>query len=661
MNPTFIITSPNPQFTEMALSVSEEFQFKAVIIEAVLEEAVQEILAACRAHDVSAIISRGGTAHMIRERLDIPVLVAEASDFDILTSLLDAAAVSEEIAYVLSADYSIDELSWVTERFKIKMRPYPFKDGPELTAAIVQAKSDGYKVVVSGSDSARRICREHDLPCFLVNTSRRTMVELVRRARLIREVRDREIAHNQRLQTTFNLVPEGVFFLDEKDRVSLVNERGLELLELAEAGEIVGRPLSRFIDNPAFETLIRGRRRHSGRVLDFSGKTMLLHSAPVYVQNDYLGTVLSLQRASEVEKLEHRVRREVHSSGLTAKTTFKELESVARAPAMVACLARARQYAVTNGTILITGESGVGKELMAQSIHNGSDRRGQAFVPINCAALPLTLLESELFGYEEGAFTGAKRGGKPGYFELAHGGTLFLDELGLLPLHVQMQLLRVLQSKEVLRVGGRKMIPVDVRVVAATNSDLSKAVAEGSFRQDLYYRLNVLSVEIPALRRRPEDIALLAASYLPKFARENNKNVADLSPELLRALRRHDWPGNVRELLNYLMRLVVSSSGPVLTLDDLAASDIRLDGSDMPEKSELAAVPTLEKAGRAEALDEGLIHLTPGSLEAMENEIIRWHMRRYKGNRQKVCQELGLSRTTLWKKLKQMGLEASWG
>ena len=657
MNPTFIITSPNPQFTAMALSVSEEFQFQAVIIEAILEEAVEQILDACRAHEVSAIISRGGTAHMIRERLDIPVLVAEASDFDILTALLDASAISEDVAYVLSADYSIDELSWVTERFKIKMRPYPFKDGTELAEAIARAKADGYKVVVSGSDSARQICEEHDLPCVLVNTSRRTMAELVRRAMLIREVRDREMEHRKQLQTTFNLVPEGVFYLDAEDRISLVNERGLKLLELADDGEIIGRPLTRFLDNPGLEAVIRGRRRHAGRVLDFSGKTMLLHSAPIFVQSHYLGTVLSLQRASEVEKLEHRVRREVHSSGLQAKATFKELESVARAPGMLACLARARQYAVTSGTILITGESGVGKELMAQSIHNASDRRSLAFVPINCAALPLTLLESELFGYEEGAFTGAKRGGKPGYFELAHGGTLFLDELGLLPLHVQMQLLRVLQSKEVLRVGGRKMIPVDVRVVAATNSDLTKAVAGGSFRQDLYYRLNVLSVEIPPLRRRPEDIAPLAASYLPRLGRENGRNVTGLSPELLRVFQKHDWPGNVRELLNYLMRLVVSSAGPVLTPADLTLSDIRLG----PAEDDPQSPPERAAEPQAGPRDEELIHLSPGPLEEMEAEIIRWQMRRHKGNRLAVCRELGLSRTTLWKKLKQMGLEPSWG
>lgn len=661
MEPTLIITSPNSQFTDMARSVSEELRFKAIIIEAVLDQAVELILAACRQHEVSGVISRGGTANMIRQALDIPVLVAEANDFDILTALLDAAEVSPKIAYVLSADYAIEELAWVAERFKINMQPYVFRNVEELEKAVVQARRDGCRVVVSGSDNARRACDQYGLPCFLVNTSRRTMVELVRRAMLIAEVRDREIANRKKLSITLDLVPESVFFLDSDDRVSLVNHHGLDLLELKGEGEIVGRLFADFIDNPAFLKTLVERQPHSGRVTEFAGKTLLSHSAPVFVQKKYLGMVLSLQRASEVERLEHRVRREAHSAGLTAESTFTDMEKVAASPAMRACLKRARQFAASEGTILITGESGTGKELLVQSIHNGSTRRDQAFVAINCAALPLTLLESELFGYEEGSFTGARRGGKPGYFELAHGGTLFLDELGLLPLHVQMQLLRVLQSRQVLRVGGRKMIPVDVRVVAATNADLAALVADGTFRQDLYYRINVLHLAIPPLRERPEDIPLLAGLYLPRFSRENGRDISGLSPALVRLFQAHSWPGNVREFLNYLMRLVISAPGPVLAAEDLEHSDIRLGGVSRSVSAPGPTATLTVEPGDMEEGGTGTIRLRPGSLESLEEEIIRWSMIRHNGSRQEVCAELGLSRTTLWKKLKKMGMEASWG
>lgn len=537
MKSTFIITSPNSQFSKMAKSVSEELEFEAIIIEAILEEAVERCLELCRDNNIAAIISRGGTAAMLKNQVSAPVLVAEASDFDILVALLEAAEYSKKVAYILSADYSLDELAWVAGRFKIIMQPYIFRNSVELKAAIAQAKADGHRVLMSGSDKARAICAKEGLTCVLVGASRRTMLELVR-------------------------------------------------------------------------------------------------------------------RAADLEKLEQRLRREAHSTGMAAHTTFKDMNLSAWSPAMRACLNRARQFAATESTVLITGESGVGKELMAESLHNGSRRRSQPFVAINCAALPLTLLESELFGYEEGAFTGARRGGKPGYFELAHGGTLFLDELGLLPLHVQMQLLRVLQSRQVLRVGGRKMIPVDVRVVAATNADLGTAVADGSFRQDLYYRINVLHIAIPPLRQRQEDIPLLISRYLPKYAHENGRVITGMDEELLAAFCAHQWPGNVRELLNYLMRLTISGQGPVLTESDLERCGIFL-------KTCAQTTASLEQ-NPAAIYNGSMIQLKPGSMESMEQDIIRHFMRRYGGKRNRVCEELGLSRSTLWKKLKEMGLEANW-
>ena len=652
MEPTFIITSPNSQFTQMVREISEEFHFKPVIVEAVLNEAVDRILEICRDHDVFAVISRGGTANMIKEVMDVPVLVAEANDFDILTSLLDATEVSSEIAYVLSSDYSIDDLSWVVERFKIDMRPYFFKTVDELSESILLARREGRGVVVSGSDKAYSISRHYGLPCILVNTGRRTMEELIRRALLIGEVRDREVRHRQQLSTSLNLVIERVFFLDADDRVSLVNDQGLELLGQIDESKVIGQHLWQY--GEGLESIIKARRHKSAQVVTFRGKTMLLHSAPVFAKEKFLGTVISLTSALEVERMEHRVRREAHSSGMVADTGFDDMEGVAAAPSMRACLARARNFAASNGTILITGESGVGKDLLAQSIHNGSNRRHQAFVAINCAALPLTLLESELFGYEEGAFTGAKRGGKPGYFELAHGGTLFLDELGLLPVHVQMQLLRVLQSKQVLRVGGRKMIPVDVRVLAATNADLAASVRDGTFRQDLYYRVNVLHVDIPPLRKRPEDVPLLAARYLPVLNRENGRSISGISPELMAAFQNYDWPGNVRELMNYLMRLVVSSPGPQLRLEDLEASGIDLSHVEtVGGPVEIRPGHDYQYNGHVED-GAGYLKLRPGDMESMEGEIIRWHMAKYKGNRAKVCEDLGISRTTLWKKLKDL-------
>ncbi|MCP4621950.1 MAG: AAA domain-containing protein, partial [bacterium] len=219
--------------------------------------------------------------------------------------------------------------------------------------------------------------------------------------------------------------------------------------------------------------------------------------------------------------------------------------------------------------VLITGDSGTGKELFAQAIHHASPRKLYPFVRINCSAIPKDLLESELFGYEQGAFTGAKSEGKPGKFEIANQGTVFLDEIGDLPLEMQPKLLRVVEEKEFERVGGTRVIRSDFRVIAATNQNLEKMLHEGRFRKDLFYRLNVIPLHIPALRERRDDITLLARHFMKQMAHEAALNEVEMGPEARKALRRHDWPGNVRELLNVLERTLSSIEGNHIRLSDL--------------------------------------------------------------------------------------------
>jgi transcriptional regulator with PAS, ATPase and Fis domain len=309
---------------------------------------------------------------------------------------------------------------------------------------------------------------------------------------------------------------------------------------------------------------------------------------------------------------------------------------------MKECIEKALQYAYTDSTILIIGESGTGKEMFAQSIHNASSRNNQPFVAINCAALSQNLIESELFGYEEGAFTGAKVGGKPGYFELAHNGTLFLDELGLLPLNVQVQLLRVIQERQVLRIGGTKLIPINIRIIAATNSNLLSAVEKGTFRHDLYYRINVLNISIPPLRQRIDDIPLLVQHYLTLYNAQYNKSIKSFSDNFIKSFQKHDWKGNVRELMNYLMRIVILSESECLTEEDIIKSEIKLSFNNKTEKKVSHIIS-----------DKDNINLLPDTLKSMENEIIQWYIKKYNGNKSMVCDALNISRTTLWKKLKE--------
>jgi len=306
---------------------------------------------------------------------------------------------------------------------------------------------------------------------------------------------------------------------------------------------------------------------------------------------------------------------------------------VARSPKMQEVLATVERVAATNSTVLVGGESGVGKDLIAHLIHQRSRRASGPFIKINSTAIPENLLESELFGYEKGAFTGATTS-KPGKFELADKGTLFLDEIGDVPPGTQVKLLRVLQERSFERLGGTRTLKVDVRLIAATNRDLRAALEEGTFREDLYYRLNVVPIDIPPLRDHKEDIPDLVNLFIERFARAAGKSIGGISPDALAALTAFHWPGNVRELENIIERAVALSSGGILQV-----SDIHLDTSRSKAPSDSRAL-----------LPEGM------TLEQWEDEMIREALRRANGNKSQAARLLGLSRNALRYRLSKIGI-----
>ncbi|MGH9650677.1 MAG: sigma-54 interaction domain-containing protein, partial [Terriglobales bacterium] len=294
--------------------------------------------------------------------------------------------------------------------------------------------------------------------------------------------------------------------------------------------------------------------------------------------------------------------------------------------------------APTSSTILITGESGTGKELVARAIHACSPRADRPFVSVNCGAFPETLLESELFGYMKGAFTGAA-GNKKGLFESADSGTIFLDEIAEMTMTMQVKLLRVLQERKVRPLGSNEEVKVDVRVIAATNKDLQQRVREGAFREDVYYRISVIPIELPPLRDRREDIPLLAMNFLRKFARAMNRPIHKIDEEAMKALERYDWPGNVRELENAIERAVVLCKGHLIDVDDL------------PPKLVSAAQSTLDP-------DDLENRSLREAMEEPEKRILETALRANGWNRQLTAEKLGINRTTLYKKMKRYGLEA---
>jgi DNA-binding NtrC family response regulator len=309
---------------------------------------------------------------------------------------------------------------------------------------------------------------------------------------------------------------------------------------------------------------------------------------------------------------------------------------IAHSDKMQAVLGLVERVAPSNSTVLLGGESGVGKDLIARAIHEHSRRAGGPFIKINSTAIPENLLESELFGYEKGAFSGAV-GSKPGKFELADKGTLFLDEIGDVPAAIQVKLLRVLQEREFERLGGTKTLKVDVRLIAATNRDLRAALEEGTFREDLYYRLNVVAIDIPPLRDHKDDIPALANFFLEKFSRESGKVLNGITPAAMKTLIDHYWPGNVRELQNVIERAVTLSAGITL-----GADDIHLDKPRQRAASESAEAAT--------ALPEGM------TLEQWEDEMIHEALRKAGGNKSQAARALGLSRNALRYRLSKLGV-----
>ncbi len=339
------------------------------------------------------------------------------------------------------------------------------------------------------------------------------------------------------------------------------------------------------------------------------------------IQLDELKVVL--RRAFHVSQLEHEQREMRHR---LSGDTFEGM--IGTSPKMQDVFSTIRKVATTDAPVLIRGESGTGKELVARAIHRLSLRESKHFIPINCSAIPENLIESELFGHEKGTFTGAHAQRK-GRFEMAEGGTLFLDEIGDLPLTLQVKLLRFLQEKTIERVGGREQIEVDTRVLAATNRDLEEAMKNATFRDDLYYRLSVINISLPALRERDADVVLLAKTFLDRYTSETRKKIKGFSSEAIEAIESYSWPGNVRELENRIKRAVIMSEGKKITLEDL----------------EMKAV-----AGKREGL------VLKDAREILEKGLILKAIARNENNLTKAASELGISRPTLYDLMEKLGI-----
>ena len=458
-----------------------------------------------------------------------------------------------------------------------------------------------------------------------------------------------EITNLKEVQTMLEAIihssDDAISVVDEEGKGILINPAYTRITGLSQE-EVIGMPATADISEGESIHLkvlqtrraIRGTRMRVGP----KRKEVIVNVAPIIVNNKLKGSVGVIHDMSEIQSLTQeldRARRIIRT--LEAKYMFEDI--IGDSEEMMIAIEQAKLGAKTPATVLLRGESGTGKELFAHAIHNASDRKFNKFLRVNCAALSENLLESELFGYEEGAFSGAKRGGKRGLFEEANNGSIFLDEIGELSANTQAKLLRVLQENEIVRVGGTKSIQINVRVIAATNVNLEKGIADGSFREDLYYRLNRMPIQIPPLRQRKSDIPLISEALITKINQDYGRNVEGITDSAMNKLMNYHWPGNVRELENVLGRAIIFMN----------YSEVKIDGKHLPQLENTAKNVVDVKVTAIPGAEEDLAT----QVEQYEKNIIQRVLEQNNGNKTATAKALNVSVRNLYYKIEKYNIE----
>lgn len=448
------------------------------------------------------------------------------------------------------------------------------------------------------------------------------------------------------IRTLIEVSPDAITIVNASGEVVYWSKQA-EVIYGIQSKKIKGKNISEFFekeDTKLFEILETKEPVFSVYHQPRPDKHVLISSSPIFDKNGKLIGAISIdQDITSIVRLNEKLtltttqlqklRQQYNVQGkIGPLSDIKGNSSAIRKTKEMAL-----KVAKTDATVLVQGESGVGKELFSQGIHEASLRKYQPFIPVNCGAIPEALFESEFFGYEKGSFTGASKEGKPGKVEMANGGTLFLDEIGMLPLDMQVKLLRVLQESEVYRIGGNKPINIDIRVISATNSDLKSMVEQGLFREDLYYRLNVVTLNIPPLRERTEDISILVRSFIKEFAAKYDKTKPSLSECAMATFMNYHWPGNIRELKNIVERMMIFTDKEIISAEDLIH----------------IFLPDAKNERPKDEKRKKLSH----QMAQLEKEKIELALKKTYGNKSAAARKLGISRVTLYKKIKDYNIQ----
>jgi transcriptional regulator with PAS, ATPase and Fis domain len=636
--PEICLGAPSPQLVENVRRVCARKGIGEIgLFVAVLDEALP-VGRLLQERGAKILLSRKGTADVLDKNMDIQVVKINTTMNDYLRHI-DLMKKHKGRIGIVEYYTFMPELKKLCRYIGINDALLYSYDGMENYERVVQEAVSGEATILLGGGALLPVvAKQMNVPHTVVENTEESIEHALDVAMQLLHVRHEEEKKriyyrlmSERYSTVLRLTHDAVLAIDGTGIVTVANPVALSILRRKE-DECVGRHIDSIFPQLEFRRLAVRQKMEMDKVVEREHKYLSVNLMPILVEGNFQGAVCTFQSVKEIQEKEQKIRMQLQQKGHVAKYDFDDI--IGKSPAIMRAKEIAASYARADSNVLILGETGVGKELFAQSIHKNSPRCKGPFVAINCASLGKELLESQLFGYEEGAFTGAVRGGRAGLFEVAHGGTLFLDEIGEIPLETQIQLLRVLQEKEVRRVGGHKIIPVDVRVLCATNRDLAAEVRASRFRRDLFYRINILRLDIPPLRDRNGDIELIMKSLLRGLAPDGLRRVEARMQELLPRLSHYDWPGNVRELMGLTERIVTLSESHARGVPD----EIFL--GDFTDR-----LPTETGSFKTNAI--------PGRDE------VQAALSASGGSRVRAARSLGISRSTLWRLMKKYGADTS--
>lgn len=585
----------------------------------------------------NAIIARGGIQLLLNKSdINLPIIPIPISVIDVFDAVQKGLIIDQNIAII-----AFDNMIVPCESLmRIMNREFHFvvvKSEDEVEEKIKELAAAGIKVVIGGGTISNP-CYAYGLTPIVLQSSRESIISAISEGVRVSIATIEEKNKLQRLRAIVENSNDGIISVNKHGIIKIFNSMAEKLLK-RNADDIIGKNIFSEFDELNIKDIFINEVSELEVIKEVNHVKLLVSSIPVKVNDEIMDVITILQDVNKLKETEEKIRREIMSTGFYAKYRFDDI--VGKSKVSKDLIRIAKDYAEVNSTVLIEGETGTGKEVIAQSIHNYSEVSNGPFVAVNCAAFPENLLESELFGYAPGSFTGADRKGKRGLFELAHDGTIFLDEICEMNPMLQGRLLRVLQEKNVMRVGDNKLIPINVRVIAASNKDLKQLTLKNKFREDLYYRLNVLKIDMPPLRHKVEDIPELVNKFMHEFSQRLNKSVFAIEPDAMAHIMSYDWPGNIRELKNFVERIMVIHKKRVLELSDIKDKYFSVE----QPSAEIEQFVVRDKSYEIDCSRFG-----------SEKENIERCLTENKGMLLLTAKTLGISRSTLWRKMKKYNI-----